>query len=248
MGFIRAAIGVGASLLGAGSQKKAAKKAANAQVAAAELAIGEQRRQNDLTRADYAPFVTAGQGALSAQQNLIGLNGTANQQESINAILASPQFSALVTGGEEAILQNASATGNVRGGNVQNSLSRYRGDAIAQLIESQFIKQGGIINAGLSATGAQAGFGAQAASNIGNLQTQQGQARAGQALAVGNINAGLFNSIGSLAGAAFGSGGGLGSIGNIFSRGGNAGGGGIVINPGALPTPGSIGGFLGAGF
>jgi hypothetical protein len=249
MGFIGAAIGVGASLLGAGAQKKAAKKAANAQTQAAELAIGEQRRQFDATQATLAPYVDAGRSGLSAQQNLVGLNGTANQQESINALLASPQYSSLVTGGEEAILQNASATGGLRGGNVQNSLSRYRGDVIAQLIESQFQKLGGIANTGLGAASTLGNFGAQNASNIGNLQTQQGQARAGQALASGAANAGLFNSLGSIAGTLVGGGANFGGLSGILRGGGSTGGytgQDIIVNPNALP--GNIGGFLGKGF
>lgn len=63
------------SLLGGGSQKKAAKKAADAQVKAAQAAIDEQRRQFDVTRSDFSPYLSSGSGALSEINDLLGISG-----------------------------------------------------------------------------------------------------------------------------------------------------------------------------
>lgn len=70
---IGAVVGVGAGLLGARQQKKAAKGAAAAQLAGQELAIGEQRRQFDIAQQQAAPFREAGLAALNEQLQLLGL-------------------------------------------------------------------------------------------------------------------------------------------------------------------------------
>jgi hypothetical protein len=72
--MVAVAIG-GAAVLGAGASIIAGNKAANAQVQSTNAAIAADTRQNDLTRADYAPWRTAGASALGALSNAYGLNG-----------------------------------------------------------------------------------------------------------------------------------------------------------------------------
>lgn len=59
---------------------KAAKKAGEAQEEAALSAVGEQRRQFDITQQQFAPFRQAGLGALQQQLALLGLPGLDPQQ------------------------------------------------------------------------------------------------------------------------------------------------------------------------
>lgn len=127
--------------------------------------------------------VAATPGALQAQQGLIGLQGPEAQQQAIDALAASPAYTSLVQQGEEALLQNASATGGLRGGNVQGALAQFRPQLLSQLIESQYQKLGGITQLGQSAAAGQASAGLQTGSNIGNLLQQQGAATAGGQLA-----------------------------------------------------------------
>jgi hypothetical protein len=99
--------------------------------------------------------------------------------------------------GENAILQNASATGGLRGGNVQATLAQFRPQLLSQLIESQFSKLGTISGLGQASAAGQAAAAQQTGANIGNALTQQGQAAAGAALASGQAQAQMWGNVGS---------------------------------------------------
>lgn len=198
MSFVAVAIG-GATLVGgaysANQQKKAAKSAAEAQTQSADMGIAEQQRQFDAVQKLLAPYVNAGTGAVTNQQNLIGLGGNDAQQQAIEQLKKSAQFGQLAQQGENSILQNASATGGLRGGNVQAALAQFRPQLLNQLIQQQFSNLGGIAQLGQASAAGQASAGLQTGSNIANLYGQQGAAQAGQALAQGQANANLANSL-----------------------------------------------------
>ena len=185
---------------GAREERKAAGRAAGAQVEAARLGTEEQRRQFDRLQELLAPYVEAGTGALGGQQALLGLSGPEAQQQAISGIEGSPLFGALVRQGEEGILQSASATGGLRGGNVQGALAQYRPAMLQQLIESQYSKLGGLAGMGQASAAGVGAAGMQTGSNIANLLAQSGQAQAGGALARGQARAGQYGDIAQLIG------------------------------------------------
>lgn len=202
-----AGIAVGGSLLSASAAKKSAKTAANAQTQANQAAIAEQQRQYDLTRGDLMPFQQAGVSALGQQGNLLGLNGTDAQTASIQALQASPLYQSLFRTGQEAVLQNASATGGLRGGNTNASLANFGRDTLAQVIQQQLGQLGGVAQAGQNAAAQTGTFGANSANNIAELLSGSGTAQANAALAAGNANVGAINGIaGALGGMAGNSG------------------------------------------
>jgi hypothetical protein len=184
-------------IFGAGSAKKASRRAEQAQIEAARLGIEETRRQFDLTRADYEPARALLAPSLDRLGNLIGTNGAEDQSAALQALQGSPELAAIMRNGEDAILANASATGGLRGGNTQDALSRFRGDSFASLIQQQIQRLGGMAGLGMGATDSVSAFGANASNNITGLLGQQGQARAQGLLTRGGINAGLWNNIGS---------------------------------------------------
>lgn len=188
----------GATLIGgamsSNSQKKAANKAADAQLESTRLGIAEQQRQFDAIQKLLAPYVQAGNQAIGAQGNLIGLNGNAKQAAAIKALESSPQFTSLVHQGENAILQNASATGGLRGGNVQAALGQFRPSMLSSLIQQQFDRLGGFTSLGQNAAAGVGNAGMQTGSAISGLLQQQGAARAGAALAGGRAQANTWNS------------------------------------------------------
>ena len=195
---------IGGAVIGGYATKEAGKKAAKgseaaaaAQVESSEAAIAEEARQFDEIKALLAPYVEMGEQAITGQSDLIGLGGPEAQQQAISGIETSPQFQSIVQQGEEAILQNASATGGLRGGNTQAALAQFRPQILSQLIESQFQKLGQIGSLGQASAAGQAAMGQQSSSNISNLLTQQGQARAGNALAMGNIQAQTIGGFGA---------------------------------------------------
>ncbi len=199
-----ALIAGGSSLLGSRMQAGAAEEAAGIQAGLSREAIEEQRRQYEETRqllapyvqageqmlGRFAPYITAGERAFEQQAALAGLSGPEAQQAALQGISAGPGFQEAVRQGEEALLARASATGGLRGGNIQGALAQFRPQMLQQAIEQQYGRLGGLAGAGLGvterlATGGQqaatgsAQVGQGAAANIGNLLAQQGAAQAG---------------------------------------------------------------------
>jgi len=223
---------VGASLLGSSMQADAASSAAGAQTQAAEAGIAEQRMQFDALQALLKPYVDVGAGglagmqpfaeagapALRQQQALIGLLGPEEERAAIERISGGERFQELSRQGEEALLQRASATGGLRGGNIQGALGQFRPQLLSSLIEEQYGRLGGLANVGLttqqnlakigqsSAAGVGAG-GMESGTNIANLLAQQGAARAGGIRGEATAYGKLLNAPFQLAG--FQSGGGL---------------------------------------
>jgi len=136
-------------------------------------------------------------GSLFAQQALLGLRGAEEQQAAIAAIEASPAYEALVTSGEEAILQHAAATGGIRGGDVQASLAQFRPQVLSQLIEDQYSKLGELTRTGQASAVGVGAAGQQMAGQIGQALQQSGTAQAQAALTSGAGQAQAWNTVGS---------------------------------------------------
>jgi hypothetical protein len=192
--------------LSSSAQKSAAKTAAAAQTQATSESMAEQRRQFDSMQALFRPYVEAGGGALARQLDLTGVSGPEAQQKAIQAIEMGPEFAALTRQGEEAILQNAAATGGLRGGNVQASLAKFRPEVLSSLINQQYQRLGGLTQLGQASAGGQAAGGQAFANNMSQLFTQRGEALAGSALARGQANANMFGNIAGSIGFAAGRG------------------------------------------
>lgn len=175
----------GSSVLGAGMQAKAQKSASATEAAAAQAGIDEQRRQFDLVRGLLQPFVAGGTSAFGQQLDLAGVSGADAQRTALQAIEQGPEFAALTRQGENAILQNASATGGLRGGNVQGALAQFRPQVLSGLIEQQYGRLSGLSSIGQNAAVGVGNAGMQTGQNVSNLLGQQGAARAGGTLAAG---------------------------------------------------------------
>ena len=188
MSFVGKAIGsVVGGITGAKQAGKAAEAAAATQAAAAQAGIDEQKRQFDKLVELMSPYVTAGTGAMAEQQALIGLKGQEAEQAAITKQEQSPIFQALTQQGENAILQNAAATGGLRGGNVQVALSQFRPQVLNSLIEQQYNRLGGFTTLGHASAAGQAESGMASADSIANLLANQGAATAGGQIAKGNV-------------------------------------------------------------
>ena len=224
MSFVATAI-VGSAVVGGVVASRSAGKAAQAQQEASGASIDEQRAQFAAMQRTLKPYVDAGtpalrqiasfsdvaQPALNEQQALNGMFGAEAQQEAINRIEQSPLYLEQVRQGENAILQQASATGGLRGGNIQAALAQFRPAVLSQMIENQYSKLGGMAEFGGNAAqnlatmgqASGAGVGAQGmnmASNIGNLNAQTGQAQAQAQLAKGQAWGNVAGSVGYLGG------------------------------------------------
>src|SRR5688500_16540356 len=75
------AVGIaGASIVSAGVGAASSRRAAGAAQRGADAATGEQARQYDQTRADYAPYRVTGEGALGQLARLYGLPFATSEQ------------------------------------------------------------------------------------------------------------------------------------------------------------------------
>ena len=191
---------IGGSVGSAVMQSNAARSAAGEQTEAAEKGIEEQRRQFDRIQTLLEPYVSAGGTALSQQMALGGMSGPEAQQAAIAAIEGGQEFETLTRSGEEAILQQASATGGIRGGNVQSSLAQFRPQVLSSLINQQYGRLGGLTTLGQNAAVGTGNAGMQTGANIANLYGQQGAAAAGSALATGSAWGNALGGMGTLAG------------------------------------------------
>lgn len=197
---LMAAVSIGGTVLSNKSAKSAANRAANAQVQSDEMAIAEQRAAREEMRRLLDPYVKAGGPALQGQMDLLGLGEDVDQQGAVDAMSGSPLFLSLAEQGEDAILANASATGGLRGGNVQGALAQFRPALLNRFIEDQFRRLGGITTLGQNSAAGVGGAGMDSASAIGSLFLDQGAARAGGALAKGRADSAMTDSFAQLAG------------------------------------------------
>ena len=196
----------GSQLVGSSMQASAAGDAASAQGAASQAGIEEQRRQFDEMRKLLQPYTEAGLPALEQQQTLLGLKGPEAEQAAIARLTGGETFKALAQQGENALLQNASATGGLRGGNLQAALGQFRPQLLSSLIEQQYGRLGGMTSMGQASAAGVGSAGMQTGTNIANLLGQQGAAEAGGILGEAKAYGQLFNLPGQFVGAQIGAG------------------------------------------
>ena len=176
----------GTSLASSAMGSKAAKSAGQLQYDASQAGVAETRAAREEMRALLEPYVAAGGPALQAQMSALGLAGPEAQQAYVTQQEQSPIFQALAGQGEEAILQNASATGGLRGGNVQGALAQFRPQLLNQFLEQQYGRLGGMTSLGQQSAAGVGTSGMQSAGSIADLLAQGGAARAGAKLGSAN--------------------------------------------------------------
>jgi len=211
----------GSQLIGGAVQGSAAKDAAGTQAAASQAGIEEQRRQFDAMRELLKPYTEAGVPALEQQQAFLGLRGPDAERAAIERISGGETFQALSRQGEEAMLQRASATGGLRGGNIQGALAQFRPQMLNSLIEQQYGRLGGMTALGQQSAAGVGAAGQQTGVNVANLLGQQGAAQAGgelgQAKAYGQVLNMPAQFLGMQYGAGRGGSAGTPGFGNLFS-------------------------------
>jgi hypothetical protein len=194
----------GTTLVGGAIQSRAAGQASRAQQESAERGIEEQRRQFDAVQELLRPYVEAGQPALAQQQAILGLGGPEAQRAAIQAIETGEIFQARARQGEQALLQAASATGGLRGGNIQGALAQFRPQMLQSEIDAQYARLGGLTSLGQQSAAGVGSAGLQTGARISGLEGEIGAARAGADLARGQALSSVFNLPAQFLGAQYG--------------------------------------------
>jgi hypothetical protein len=172
----------GGSLLSGLFGSSSSRSAARAQERAANATIAEQRRQFDTTRADFAPWMEAGRGALG------------RLQDPNASFMASPDYEFRRNEGERGIGQSFAARGGAFSGNALRALSQFNSNMASGEFGNWWNRQSSLAGLGQSAAGSVGQFGANAAGNIGNALMARGEAGAAGRLGAANSIGGAINS------------------------------------------------------
>lgn len=181
-GLIGGIASIGSSVIGA----KSAESAGDASAAAQQASIAEQRRQFNQVQQLLAPYVANGRAATSEMVQLLGLRGDEQQQAAIQGIQEGSAYQTALAEGENAILQNAAATGGLRGGNTQEALAEYAPTLLNQMVQQQYSNLSGLSSIGLGAATGTGNAAQSAANQISGAYSNIGEARANQAIQTGN--------------------------------------------------------------
>jgi hypothetical protein len=126
----------------AAAQREGSQIAADAMLEGTRLSIAAQREALEYMKQREALPQRIREGALTGLEGYFQVpDAPMGQQAMIAQAQQSPLYSAIMGGqqaGEEAILRNASATGGLRSGNVQENLARYSGDLQNQALLTSF--------------------------------------------------------------------------------------------------------------
>lgn len=196
----------GTSLIGGAMQSSAAKSAGAAQERAAMMGVEEQRAAREEMRRLLEPYVAAGTPALQQQMAALGLAGPESQAAFVAQQEQSPIFQALARQGEEAVLQQASATGGLRGGNLQGALAQFRPALLNQFLTQQYERLGGMTALGQRSAAGVGAAGQETAGAIGDLFGQMGAAQAGAKLGSAQAWGNVLSLPAQFAGMAYGAG------------------------------------------
>lgn len=191
----------------------------------------EERMFNEI-QANEAPYVAAGGNAINALETGLGIQPGGTGQGSLNApftqadFQSSPGYAFQTQQGQEAIINQASATGGIGGGNTLKALDTF-GQGVAnqdwwnaynaytQRQQNEIGTLGTIAqlgsNAGSNATTGASAFAGQIGQAQANIGTAQAQTIAGAAKAA----PGVLNMLTSLLGG--GGGGGSGGTGSLIT-------------------------------
>jgi hypothetical protein len=207
-----------------GGGDKAAKKAAGAQMAMLQKQIDEQRAAYGDAKNLLQPYQDAGLGGLQSYLALLGQSGDEAQQQAISGLEQTPGYQAQLQAGQRSLLQNASATGGLRGGNVQNSLAEFGSGLFGNYYQNMLGQLGGLQQQGMQTNTGLANLRQGNAAQIGNAYANMGQAQGQGILAAQAAKQQSGSNMGSL----------LGGVGGF-----------LVGGPGGAAAGSQIGGGLG---
>lgn len=187
---------VGAAVI----SSEASSDASDAQAQASGKAVDTRNAQFTETKRLLQPWITTGVDAQKQQGELIGLGGVDAQQAAIDRLQGGAEFGSMKKLGENAILQNASATGGLRGGKTNAALAQYDDSLLSTLINQQYARLGGLSTEGRAAASAVGGVGTTVAEGNANDINNAGAAAAGGILGQGNAKVGAINGLTNAAG------------------------------------------------
>jgi hypothetical protein len=201
---------VGSAVIGGVVASNSAKKAANAQTEASQLASQTELEQYYQNREDMQPWREAGVGALGQLTAGTGAGGDFNRDFTLADFSRDPGYDFRLQQGQQALDRSAAARGgalsgaSIKGqtrygqdyasGEYQNAYNRFNNDRT-----QRFNRLASLAGVGQTATRDVAQMGAQAAGTVANNIIGAGNAQASSYVGQGNAIAGAANTLGNFA-------------------------------------------------
>lgn len=182
-----AAIGAVGAGLAAKSSSNAQKSAANAVQQSNDAATAEQRRQYDLSRADNAPWLAAGQNALG---QLTALNSG-----DLSGFNASPDYNFRLNEQNRSLSARNSALGIQDSGAAQKAALKYSGNLASGEFSNYANRLSALAGIGQTAAAANQNLGTNYANAITGINQSTGQALSSSYQNQGAINSGLYQNL-----------------------------------------------------
>ena len=208
MGLGAAGISSLTSLYGASQIGKAASTAANIGAGAADRATALQREQYDQTRADLAPYRTAGTNALAQLTAGTAPGGQFTKSFGMSDFEQDPGYGFRMSEGLKALDRTAAARGNLLSGATLKGAQRYGQDLGSQEYQNAFNRyqtnRSNLLNplqslAGIGQTSTNQGIaaGSNYATNVGNLGMNAAANQANAGLTAAQANQSAYGNVGN---------------------------------------------------
>lgn len=192
MGAVTAAvIGAVGAVGSAAMANKGAKDAARAQQDAANMGIGEQRRQFDILQGNIQPYLEGGR---------FGLNRLMGLLENPDSIQDSAAYRWRFDQGMKGLDRSAAARGGLFSGGHTTDLVNYGQGMASQEYDNQYNRLYNLATMGQNAAVGAGSLGQQNANAISGLYGQIGQAQAGSAINQANAWGNAFQGLAGIAG------------------------------------------------
>jgi hypothetical protein len=171
----------GAGLIGGMMQSNAAS-------AANDKSIAAQQEAEERARADLQPWVTAGQPALTATSDLLGLSGQPAADAAMARFQASPGYQFQLSEGLRGVDAGAAAKGMLRSGATLKAEQEYGQGLASKDFGDYYNRLFQLSSVGETAAAKQGAFSANAADSMSKSESQLGQQ---QASIYGNAASGI---------------------------------------------------------
>jgi len=189
----------GATVVSSLISSNSASDTAQTQADSTSAGIGEQRRQFDLTRGDFAPYREAGTRALGSLESDIGRMPTSAE------VMSDPGYQFGMQQGQQALDRKTSAAGGRISGAALKGAAEYATNyattgynAAYQRRQDRLNRLASLAGIGQSSTGASASAGANSTNAISGLLERQGDAAGAGRLAQGSIWGNAANQLGAI--------------------------------------------------
>lgn len=182
-------LSAGSNLYSAISGSNASRQAADAIRQGAQQGIAQQQANYAQIRADNAPYMLAGAGAIGQLSNMLSPTGSLMQPFTAVTAQNDPGYQFGLNEGQKALERSAAAKGNLLSGATQKGLNRFSQDYATQHFNDAFSRDMSTKNQQYGQLSGLAGLGQNAASATGNAGISMANQNANLLSGAGNASA-----------------------------------------------------------